>query len=105
MGTNKVNGPGKAARNVAANLRRLRDARGLSTTALERMLGERDRPIHSSAITRIEHCQRGVDVDDLVVLADIFDVSPTALLEPFECPTCEGEPPSGFVCRMCGAEG
>ncbi|WP_019073235.1 helix-turn-helix domain-containing protein [Streptomyces hokutonensis] len=67
---------------MAANLVRLRQERGLSTTRLASRLEELGNPIPATGITRIEKGQRRVDADDLVALADAFNVSPTTLLLP-----------------------
>lgn len=72
---------------VAANIRRIRQLRGLSTTEMARRLTERGRPITAVAITNVEHGRRRVDVDDLVAFAAVLDVSPSALLLP---PTAVG---------------
>lgn len=71
---------GSIGRNVAANLRRLRDARNLSMRDLSALLGEAGRPIPPSGITRIEKCERRVDVDDFAALASALDVEPSYLL-------------------------
>jgi transcriptional regulator with XRE-family HTH domain len=74
---------GPTGRQVAANVRRLRTVRGLTTTELARRLTEEHgRPTIPGAITRIEHGKRRVDVDDLLALAAAFQVSPSALLLP-----------------------
>jgi transcriptional regulator with XRE-family HTH domain len=80
---------GPTGHQVAANVRRLRALRNLSTTELARRLTEdHGRPTIPGAITRIEHEKRRVDVDDLLALAAALQVSPSALLLP---PTAEGE--------------
>ncbi|MEU9406193.1 helix-turn-helix transcriptional regulator [Streptomyces sp. NPDC048281] len=70
------------SRQVAANLARLRQERGLSTTRLAAALEDLGQPIPPTGITRIEKGQRRVDSDDLVALAVALNVSPTALLLP-----------------------
>jgi transcriptional regulator with XRE-family HTH domain len=67
---------------VAANLARLRQERGLSTTRLAAALEELGQLIPATGITRIEKGQRRVDSDDLVALAVALNVSPAALLLP-----------------------
>jgi transcriptional regulator with XRE-family HTH domain len=71
---------GTTGRNVAANLLRLRKIRGFSTRQLSGRLGEIGRPIPASGITRMEHCERRIDVDDLVGLATALDVEPSQLM-------------------------
>ncbi|MFG2330166.1 helix-turn-helix domain-containing protein [Streptomyces sp. NPDC048604] len=75
-------------RTVAANVRRLRELRGLSTYELARKLKEADRPIAPSALAKVERGERRVDVGDLMALAVVLGVSPTALLLP---PNARGE--------------
>jgi transcriptional regulator with XRE-family HTH domain len=79
----RANDVGSTGRQVAANLRRLRDERGLSTTQLSRLLAEVGRPIQATGITKIEKGLRKVDVDDLFALAYVLDVAPVHLLVPF----------------------
>jgi len=69
-------------RTVAENVLRLRKARGLSTTQLSKLLGEVGRPIQPTGITKIEKRERRVDVDDLMALASVLRVNPSALLLP-----------------------
>jgi transcriptional regulator with XRE-family HTH domain len=67
---------------VARNVARLRNARGLTTIQLAKLLEDAGRPITASSITKLELGQRKVDVDDLIVIALALRVSPTALLLP-----------------------
>jgi len=67
---------------VAANVRRLRIARGLSTYDVVRKLDAAGWPMQPTAITRIESGNRNVSVDDLVALAAVLGVSPGTLLMP-----------------------
>ncbi|MER6557243.1 helix-turn-helix transcriptional regulator [Streptomyces sp. NPDC001027] len=67
---------------MAANLRRIRNARGLSTTKLAVLLKDAGQSIPATGITRIEKGERRVDVDDLMALAIALGVSPSALLLP-----------------------
>lgn len=69
---------------VAANVRRLREQRGMSTYELSRKLKEAGRPIAASAIAKLERAERRVDVGDLVTLAVALRVNPSALLLPLE---------------------
>lgn len=85
--TRKTNDVGPTGQTVAANIARLRTARGLSTYRLSELLAGLDRGIAPSAISRIESGARKVDVDDLIAFAVALRVSPTALLLP---PTVEG---------------
>lgn len=68
---------------VADNIRRIRDEiRGWSTYELSRKLGEVGRPIAPSALAKIERAERRVDVGDLMALAVVLGVNPSALLFP-----------------------
>ncbi|MEW2421269.1 helix-turn-helix transcriptional regulator [Streptomyces nigra] len=69
-------------RQVAENVRRIREARGWSTYDLSRHLSEAGRPIAASAIAKVERAERRVDVGDLAALAVVLRVSPSALLLP-----------------------
>ena len=82
---------GASGRAVAANVRRLRKARGWSLRALSEALARVGRGLSQDAINKIENGAeegttrqiRRVDTDDLVALAVVFGVSPAALLVPF----------------------
>lgn len=84
----RPSGWGPISRYAAANLLRLRTARGLSTTRLSDAMKEVGHSIPPTGITRIEKGERRVDLDDLVALAVALRVSPTALLLP---PSVVGE--------------
>lgn len=74
-------GPTAAA--VAANVARLRKARGWSIYALAGALERAEKPITPSGLAKLEKQQRQVTVDDLTALAVVFGVSPSALLLQF----------------------
>ena len=67
---------------VAANLRRIRQERGLSYAELARRLAALGHPILDTGILKIEKGGRRVDVDDLVALALALDTTPNRLLLP-----------------------
>lgn len=73
---------GPAGEAVRANVRRLRDAQGVSAAELSKKLDSLDRPIPLIGIQRIEAGTRRVDADDLVALAVVLGVSPITLLMP-----------------------
>jgi transcriptional regulator with XRE-family HTH domain len=91
----RVSKLGPTARTVAGNVRRLRQARGISLRALSSQLANGGRALSADAINKIENgCAsdadavtgrqvRRVDVDDLIALAGAFNVSPLALLLPW----------------------
>ena len=74
--------PGAASARVAANLRRIRMTRGMSTYALSARLAGIGSPIRPNGITYIETGARRVDVDDLLALAVALGCSPNRLLLP-----------------------
>lgn len=99
-----ANQVGPVGRNVAANIRRLRQGQGLSIRQLSELLTAR--PIVVSALNKIELGQRHVNVDDLAAIAAVLQVEPAVLLSDAPaCKQCDNEPPAGFRCRLCGAEG
>lgn len=71
---------GDLGRNVAINIRRLREARQLSTRQLSKRLESAGRRIPASGLTRIEQGERRVDIDDLATLALVLDIDPGHLL-------------------------
>ncbi|MEW1630892.1 helix-turn-helix transcriptional regulator [Streptomyces sp. NPDC089173] len=73
---------GSTGQAVAANIARLRDRRGLTTRQLSLELASAGRAIPASGITRMEKAERVVTADELVALAVVFGVSPSALLLP-----------------------
>lgn len=75
---------GAVAARVAANVRLIRNQRGLTSYQLSAKLDDIGWPIAQSGIVRIEGGQRAVSVDDLVALALALDTSPNALLFPAE---------------------
>jgi transcriptional regulator with XRE-family HTH domain len=79
-GVAKHHGP--TSERVAANLRRIRRQREMTTAQLSRRLAELGQPIQDTGITKIEKGERRVDVDDLMALALALGVTPNALLLP-----------------------
>lgn len=97
------NPPGPAARNARHNIQRLRENRQFSYRDLSHRLTQAGHPIPESDLGRLEAGERRIDVDDLVAIANILDVTPGELLEPpAECNNCHGAPPAGFICARCG---
>ncbi|WP_326830221.1 helix-turn-helix domain-containing protein [Streptosporangium sp. NBC_01810] len=72
---------------LRANVKRIREARGLSYQKLADRLAEVNRPIPTLGLSRIEKGERRVDADDLVALALVLRVNVSALLLP---PTARG---------------
>ncbi|MFE1576237.1 helix-turn-helix domain-containing protein [Streptomyces fradiae] len=87
---------GPTSRAVADNLRRLREARGLSLRALSADLKRRGHSLSADALNKIENGRtpeagaeppknvRRIDVDDLTALAAALGVNPNALLLPHQ---------------------
>ncbi|MEU6513592.1 helix-turn-helix transcriptional regulator [Streptomyces sp. NPDC046978] len=85
---------GPTACTVAENLRRLRDARGLSLRTLSQRVEEAGHALSADAINKIENGRllatgdvgpkhvRRADADDIVALALALNVSPLTLLLP-----------------------
>jgi transcriptional regulator with XRE-family HTH domain len=74
--------PGPSSVRVAANLRRIRQERGLSYAELARRLAAVGHPILDTGLIKVEKGERRVDVDDLVALAVALGTTPNRLLLP-----------------------
>ncbi len=79
-GIRKPGGP--ASRRAAANLQRIRRKRGLSVAELARRTAQAGQAILDTGILKTERGDRRMDIDDLVVLSAVLDVSPATLLLP-----------------------
>lgn len=73
---------GYVSERVARNLKLIRTQRGLSTYQLADRLKGIGWPIAQTGLARIENAQRQVNVDDLLALSIVLDVSPGRLLLP-----------------------
>ncbi|MGH1551004.1 helix-turn-helix domain-containing protein [Leifsonia poae] len=69
-------------RTVASNLARIRKSKQLSLKDIETATADRGRRLSFSGLSKIENGDRRVDVDDLMVLAQVLDVSPLTLMLP-----------------------
>ncbi len=97
---------GAAGHNLRRNIRRLREQRNWSYREVEERLSRVGRAIPALGLSAIDIGERRVDVDDLVALAAVFDLSVEGLLQPpADCETCHGEPPTGFMCMECETSG
>lgn len=74
---------GPTAKRVAEGIREHRLKRQLSFADLEKRLTEAGHRIHALGLRRIEARTRRVDVDDLMAIAAVLDVSPFRLLLHF----------------------
>lgn len=72
----------EVGRTLAANLRSLRERRGLSLTDTERKLAEVGHELARTAIGKIETLERRADADDIMALAVVLNVTPARLLLP-----------------------
>ncbi|MFW5415431.1 helix-turn-helix domain-containing protein [Nocardiopsis sp. CNT-189] len=75
---------GPTGRTVAENLRRLRITRELSLRELAELADQAGRKFGVNALSQAEKGLRRLDVDDLVVLAVVLNVNPSALMLPVE---------------------
>jgi transcriptional regulator with XRE-family HTH domain len=73
---------GPSSVRVAANLRHIRQQRGLSYAELARRLVALGHPILDTGLMKIEKGERRVDVDDLVALALALGITPNRLIMP-----------------------
>ncbi|MGN7136430.1 helix-turn-helix domain-containing protein [Streptomyces pseudogriseolus] len=83
MADDKKNPLGPSGEQVRVNLKRVREARGMTKKQLADRVQELDRPIPPLGISRIEAGTRRVDADDLVALSVALRVSPMTLLLPW----------------------
>ncbi|MFJ2004779.1 helix-turn-helix transcriptional regulator [Streptomyces chartreusis] len=93
---------------VIARLRALRRIRKVSAQVLAERMTAAGYPIKRSVIANLESGRRAeVSVDHLVAAAEALGTTAEAILSgPMPtCPTCKGEPPTGFTCNTCGANG
>lgn len=74
--------PGPTSVRTAANLKQIRQERGVSYAELGRRLKALLHPILDTGIMKIEKGDRRVDVDDLVALALALGVTPNRLILP-----------------------
>ena len=68
------------AARVAANVKVLRNERGLDLSDVSETMTALGRPLSLNGLSKVERGKRGIDVDDLVALALALDVSPVRLL-------------------------
>lgn len=86
----------ETGRTVAFNVTRHRTLRRWTTPELAAAVQAAGRDLGRQAITDIEAARRRVDVDDLIVLALVLDVSPATLLMPLSDEPHENVPTTGF---------
>lgn len=71
---------GPVGRRVAVNLKRIREANGLSQDEVAAAVRRLGNPMNRSAISKAEDAKRHVDVDDLVAFALALGAAPNRLL-------------------------
>lgn len=71
---------GPAGRRVAANLAALRHASRMSQPQLAKRMTAIGRPMTGAVLSKTEQLDRRVDVDDLMALALVLEVTPNRLL-------------------------
>ncbi len=69
-------------RAIGANLAHWRKEKGFSLAELAARMGQLGMPLNLNGINKIERGARGVDLDELVVLARALDVPPLLLIFP-----------------------
>lgn len=84
---------------IGANIRRLREARGMTQTDMARAVPAL-RSRQSACVA--EQGGRAFVAAELVALAELFGVTIDSLVRPPECKTCLEMPPPGFTCNICG---
>jgi transcriptional regulator with XRE-family HTH domain len=84
---------------VVRNIRNIRAARKWSAQDLTNRTG-----IPRSVLANLETGRRdAITVDELVAIAEAFNLSPVQLLDGTYCRQCHGAPPDGFICATCDA--
>lgn len=84
----------------AAMMRSAREERSMSQSELARRMAALGWPWHPQSVHKIENDQRKVSIGEAVALASLLKIDLGAL--PGPCETCNGKPPSGFICGTCG---
>jgi transcriptional regulator with XRE-family HTH domain len=98
--TASVRPQGETTTDVVRHMRALRGARGWTAQELADQTG-----IPRNVITNLETGRREtLSVDELVLLAQAFNVPPMRLIDGTYCRRCFGAPPDGFICGDCGTQ-
>lgn len=84
MATSPYKPPQTTAREaiVAANVRRLREAAGLTQPELASLAAKAGHDLGEQVVGNIEGGRRRIRIDDLFALGDVLGVQPTSLLLP-----------------------
>jgi transcriptional regulator with XRE-family HTH domain len=81
-GSTKKNPLGPTGERVIANVKHLRQSKGMTYKELSERLDALGRQIPVLGLSRLERGERRVDVDDIVALALALDVTPNRLMMP-----------------------
>jgi anti-sigma regulatory factor (Ser/Thr protein kinase) len=87
---------------AGANIRVLRQRRGWNQARLGEMMGWHSASTVCAAEGHRNGRQRGFTADEVTRLAAIFGVSAWQLTS--RCANCDGRPPNGFGCLVCGVK-
>lgn len=90
---------------AAANLRRLRKARGWTQQDLAKRWGVSQTVVSDTEGRGRKRVPRVITINDAVVLAGVFEVSVIDLITLAPCATCNDTPPQGFTCQSCATKG
>lgn len=91
---------------VIKRIQHLRESKGYSSYELAKRIGKAGLTITGQGITRQERGSvAAVTVDYVFAAARALEVSPASLLGLEKCERCQGAPPSGFICAVCGMVG
>ncbi|MDT9688157.1 hypothetical protein Q5762_07275 [Streptomyces sp. P9(2023)] len=93
-------------RRVIDELATARRAQKVSALEMANRMTGLGYPIKRSVIANCETGRRAeISVDHMVFAARSLELSPATLLVRCgvaKCPTCNGAPPAGFTCNVCG---
>jgi len=87
-------------------IRHYRELRQMSAQGLSDALGAEGYPVARAVLANVENGRRQeISIDFIVHCARALGVPLANLLPdgPLGCPTCEGQPPTGFTCNTCGS--
>lgn len=98
-----------AAENISGRVRRLRKLKGWTQAEavgqFNRVSGENWSEASWGLAERVgKGRQRAWTANEIYALAQLFEVPVGDLFETF-CGRCEGTPPLGFTCNVCGSVG
>lgn len=82
----------------------LREARGWTQQQTADRFTEHGFPMHRANLDRMLKGRRTITVDEAMSVANAFGISLEDLITG-ECEVCDSQPPAGFQCKSCGAEG